>query len=157
MGLGTKAIFKDDELVPFRGQLTHLIPQTDLPYAVASDGLNINPRRTRLPAGRRGPERLGHHAGQARNRARARRPDRACQQAHHLRLKAKYRTPPGYIFIFTHTFGKSTGDTRRGFLKTAAAVAAGAGLVGAGIAVERYMEGEARGQTAADRSPQGIV
>jgi glycine/D-amino acid oxidase-like deaminating enzyme len=53
MGLGTKEVFNDPELMPIRGQLTHLIPQPELTYrfGVASAGLNFNPRGDALSCG----------------------------------------------------------------------------------------------------------
>jgi D-amino-acid oxidase len=38
-GLGAKALFDDDELVPVKGQLTILVPQPEVQYAVCSDDL----------------------------------------------------------------------------------------------------------------------
>jgi hypothetical protein len=51
MGLGTKAIFKDDELMPIRGQLTHLMPQPGLDYRFGSEGISFNPRADALSCG----------------------------------------------------------------------------------------------------------
>jgi D-amino-acid oxidase len=53
MGLGTKEVFNDPELMPIRGQLTHLIPQPDLTYrfSVASAALSFNPRADALTCG----------------------------------------------------------------------------------------------------------
>lgn len=51
MGLGTKGIFKDDELMPIRGQLTHLMPQPELNYRFASEGISFNPRADALSCG----------------------------------------------------------------------------------------------------------
>jgi glycine/D-amino acid oxidase-like deaminating enzyme len=51
LGLGTKGIFKDDELMPIRGQLTHLMPQPGLDYRFASEGISFNPRADALSCG----------------------------------------------------------------------------------------------------------
>jgi glycine/D-amino acid oxidase-like deaminating enzyme len=43
-GLGTKALFADEELVPVRGQLTFLLPQPEVDYTVLSGPLYMFPR-----------------------------------------------------------------------------------------------------------------
>ena len=43
-GLGAKAIFGDEELVPIKGQLTFLLPQPEVRYAVLSGDLYMFPR-----------------------------------------------------------------------------------------------------------------
>jgi D-amino-acid oxidase len=44
MGLGAKAVFGDDELVPIKGQLTFLVPQPEVRYAVLAGDLYMFPR-----------------------------------------------------------------------------------------------------------------
>lgn len=51
MGLGTKGVFKDDELMPIRGQLTHLAPQPGLDYRFASEGLSFHSRADAISCG----------------------------------------------------------------------------------------------------------
>ncbi|HKB90042.1 MAG TPA: FAD-dependent oxidoreductase [Opitutaceae bacterium] len=51
MGLGTKALFKDDELMPIRGQLTHLVPQPGLDYRLGTEGLSFHPRADAVSCG----------------------------------------------------------------------------------------------------------
>lgn len=43
-GLGAKALFGDDELVPVKGQLTVLLPQPEVDYCVLRPGLYMFPR-----------------------------------------------------------------------------------------------------------------
>jgi glycine/D-amino acid oxidase-like deaminating enzyme len=43
-GLGAKALFGDDELMPVRGQLVVLLPQPELDYNILSQGLYMFPR-----------------------------------------------------------------------------------------------------------------
>jgi D-amino-acid oxidase len=43
-GLGAKALFDDDELMPVKGQLTILLPQPEIQYAVAHDDCYMFPR-----------------------------------------------------------------------------------------------------------------
>lgn len=43
-GLGAKALFGDDELIPVKGQLTFLLPQPEIRYAVLPGGLYMFPR-----------------------------------------------------------------------------------------------------------------
>jgi D-amino-acid oxidase len=43
-GLGAKALFNDDELVPVKGQLTVLLPQPEIDYNVLHDDLYMFPR-----------------------------------------------------------------------------------------------------------------
>jgi D-amino-acid oxidase len=42
-GLGAKAIFNDPELVPLKGQLTVLIPQSEITYATSGTGVVLPP------------------------------------------------------------------------------------------------------------------
>jgi D-amino-acid oxidase len=53
MGLGTKQVFDDPELMPIRGQLTHLVPQANLDYSFSwrTKLVNFNPRRDALTCG----------------------------------------------------------------------------------------------------------
>ncbi len=53
MGLGTKGVFNDPELMPIRGQLTHLVPQPGLNYAFgwASRAVSFNPRADAISCG----------------------------------------------------------------------------------------------------------
>ncbi|MCU1258184.1 MAG: D-amino acid oxidase [Bryobacterales bacterium] len=43
-GLGAKALFGDEELMPIKGQLTFLLPQPEVDYNVLYDGLYMFPR-----------------------------------------------------------------------------------------------------------------
>ena len=43
-GLGAKALFDDDEMYPIKGQLTFLLPQPEVDYAVGSGDLYMFPR-----------------------------------------------------------------------------------------------------------------
>lgn len=43
-GLGARALFGDEELVPIKGQLTFLLPQPEVGYAVLAGGLYMFPR-----------------------------------------------------------------------------------------------------------------
>jgi len=43
-GLGSKALFGDDDLIPVKGQLVVLKPQDDLHYLMISDGIYMFPR-----------------------------------------------------------------------------------------------------------------
>lgn len=43
-GLGAKALFNDAELTPIKGQLTVLLPQPEVEYAVEAEGLYMFPR-----------------------------------------------------------------------------------------------------------------
>jgi glycine/D-amino acid oxidase-like deaminating enzyme len=43
-GLGSKALFDDEELTPVKGQLTFLLPQPEVQYAVLPDDLYMFPR-----------------------------------------------------------------------------------------------------------------
>jgi len=53
MGLGSKGVFADPELMPIRGQLTHLVPQADLKYSFSwrTKLVNFNPRHDALTCG----------------------------------------------------------------------------------------------------------
>jgi D-amino-acid oxidase len=44
-GLGAKALFGDEELVPIKGQLTVLLPQPEVDYITLTDDLYMFPRR----------------------------------------------------------------------------------------------------------------
>jgi glycine/D-amino acid oxidase-like deaminating enzyme len=44
-GLGAKALFGDEELIPVKGQLTVLLPQPEIDYIVLADNLYMMPRR----------------------------------------------------------------------------------------------------------------
>ncbi len=43
-GLGTRSLFGDDELIPVKGQLVVLKPQTDINYLMISNGIYMFPR-----------------------------------------------------------------------------------------------------------------
>jgi glycine/D-amino acid oxidase-like deaminating enzyme len=43
-GLGTRALFGDNELIPVKGQLVVLKPQADINYLMISDGIYMFPR-----------------------------------------------------------------------------------------------------------------
>lgn len=43
-GLGSRALFGDEELTPIKGQLTFLLPQPEVGYAVLANGLYMFPR-----------------------------------------------------------------------------------------------------------------
>jgi D-amino-acid oxidase len=49
-GLGSKALFKDEELVPVKGQLTLLVPQSEVNYRLAGAG-GMNPRNDGIVIG----------------------------------------------------------------------------------------------------------
>jgi D-amino-acid oxidase len=44
-GLGAKALFGDEELMPIKGQLTVLLPQPEVDYITLADELYMFPRR----------------------------------------------------------------------------------------------------------------
>ncbi len=44
-GLGAKALFSDDDLVPIRGQLTFLVPQPEVTYATLFEDTYMFSRR----------------------------------------------------------------------------------------------------------------
>ena len=44
-GYGARALFRDETVTPVRGQLAHLLPQTDLHYSVVYDKVLLAPRR----------------------------------------------------------------------------------------------------------------
>ena len=44
-GLGSRELFGDEELIPVKGQLSVLLPQPEVDYAVVSGGLYMFPRR----------------------------------------------------------------------------------------------------------------
>jgi glycine/D-amino acid oxidase-like deaminating enzyme len=43
-GLGARALFGDQTMVPVRGQIAWLIPQRDFDYGVSYNGVNVVPR-----------------------------------------------------------------------------------------------------------------
>jgi glycine/D-amino acid oxidase-like deaminating enzyme len=43
-GLGSKTLFNDEELTPLKGQLTFLLPQPEVQYAILRDDLYMFPR-----------------------------------------------------------------------------------------------------------------
>lgn len=49
-GLGAKKLFNDEELVPVKGQLTFLVPQTEVTYRMAGAG-GMNPRNDGIVIG----------------------------------------------------------------------------------------------------------
>lgn len=53
MGLGSKGVFEDPELMPIRGQLTHLLPQPGLDYSFTwrTKAVNFNPRTDAISCG----------------------------------------------------------------------------------------------------------
>ena len=50
-GLGSKALFSDEQLTPVRGQLTILLPQPEVEYAVLAENLYMFPRRDGIVLG----------------------------------------------------------------------------------------------------------
>ena len=50
-GLGARELFSDRELMPIKGQLTALLPQPEVDYAMVSDGLYMFPRRDGIMLG----------------------------------------------------------------------------------------------------------
>jgi glycine/D-amino acid oxidase-like deaminating enzyme len=51
-GLGAKALFADDELIPVKGQLCVLVPQPEVDYVVSTtDGLYMMPRQDGIVLG----------------------------------------------------------------------------------------------------------
>jgi glycine/D-amino acid oxidase-like deaminating enzyme len=50
-GLGARDLFGDRELMPIKGQLTALLPQPEVDYAMVSDGLYMFPRRDGIMLG----------------------------------------------------------------------------------------------------------
>ena len=44
-GYAARALWKDESIVPVRGQIGWLIPQPEVTYGVVSDGVNVVPRR----------------------------------------------------------------------------------------------------------------
>lgn len=50
-GLGARELFGDRELTPIKGQLTALLPQPEVDYAMASEGLYMFPRRDGIMLG----------------------------------------------------------------------------------------------------------
>jgi D-amino-acid oxidase len=65
-GLGAKALFGDEGLIPIRGQLTVLVPQPEVDYIVGMSGLSMIPRKDGVLLGQtwqRGDESLEPNAG----------------------------------------------------------------------------------------------
>lgn len=54
MGLGAKPVFNDQELTPVSGQLSCLIPQTDVNYKLYTDGANFIARKDGIYIGSNG-------------------------------------------------------------------------------------------------------
>ena len=54
-GYGARALFKDDSVVPVRGQIVWLTPQDDLHYTVFYNGLNVVGRRDGIVVQETGP------------------------------------------------------------------------------------------------------
>jgi glycine/D-amino acid oxidase-like deaminating enzyme len=50
-GLGARELFGDRELEPVKGQLTALLPQPEVDYAMVSEGLYMFPRRDGIMLG----------------------------------------------------------------------------------------------------------
>jgi len=50
-GLGSRELFSDSELLPIKGQLTALLPQPEVDYAMVSGGLYMFPRRDGIMLG----------------------------------------------------------------------------------------------------------
>ncbi len=50
-GLGARALFSDEELIPIKGQLTFLLPQPEVNYIVLADELYMFPRRDGIVLG----------------------------------------------------------------------------------------------------------
>ena len=50
-GLGAKALFSDNELLPIKGQLTYLLPQPEVNYIVLAGDLYMFPRRDGIVLG----------------------------------------------------------------------------------------------------------
>jgi D-amino-acid oxidase len=69
-GLGAKALFNDAELTPIKGQLTILLPQPEVEYAVERGGLYMFPRRDGILLG--GTHEMGNWDMQPNREAEAR-------------------------------------------------------------------------------------
>jgi D-amino-acid oxidase len=54
MGLGAKPVFNDDELTPVSGQLSCLIPQSDIQYKLSTEGANFIARKDGIYLGSNG-------------------------------------------------------------------------------------------------------
>src|SRR5262249_50192321 len=54
-GYGARALFRDESIIPVRGQLAHLIPQPDLHYGVIHGTVLMAPRRDGLVVQALGP------------------------------------------------------------------------------------------------------
>lgn len=54
MGLGAKPVFNDDELTPISGQLSCLIPQTEVQYKLNTQGANFIARKDGIYLGGNG-------------------------------------------------------------------------------------------------------
>ncbi len=50
-GLGARQLFGDESLIPIKGQLTVLVPQPEVDYAVVQGGLYLFPRRDGIQLG----------------------------------------------------------------------------------------------------------
>ena len=50
-GLGARELFSDSELTPIKGQLTALLPQPEVDYAMVTEGLYMFPRRDGIMLG----------------------------------------------------------------------------------------------------------
>jgi len=50
-GLGAKALFSDEELIPIKGQLTYMLPQPEVNYIVLAGDLYMFPRRDGIVLG----------------------------------------------------------------------------------------------------------
>jgi D-amino-acid oxidase len=50
-GLGARALFSDEELIPIKGQLTYLLPQPEVNYIVLAGDLYMFPRRDGIVLG----------------------------------------------------------------------------------------------------------
>jgi glycine/D-amino acid oxidase-like deaminating enzyme len=50
-GLGARALFSDMELIPIKSQLTYLLPQPEVNYAVLAGDLYMLPRRDGIALG----------------------------------------------------------------------------------------------------------
>jgi D-amino-acid oxidase len=50
-GLGARSLFSDTELMPIKGQLTFLLPQPEVNYAVIAGDLYMFPRRDGIVLG----------------------------------------------------------------------------------------------------------
>lgn len=51
MGLGAKAVFDDEQLIPVSGQLSFLVPQTEINYCLMTPGGYSVPRKDGIVLG----------------------------------------------------------------------------------------------------------